>query len=133
MSNFDYEGFVIIYNHMREDGLRFVEKAFEKDCPKCVPIMVDDSILVGLDYSPCVGYANLENRDEGVYAGCTLHCTKLAKLFKHIFKNTNNLEMGAVLGGIKQKDDAIVSGYIRAVCIIPRDKLLKYIQEDDEC
>lgn len=132
MSNFAYEDYVIIYGHKREDGLIFAENAFEKNDLKNVPITIDRDVFKGLDYNPCIGYAILENRDEGVYARCTFAGTELANAVKTILLASNILASSTVVNMIKQNGTTVLSGNIQSVIIIPRTKLLRYVLEEEK-
>ena len=112
---FHYEQYITYNNIERSDNRIFTKESFKVN-PSPVPIVVGD-----WDYANVIGFAELENRDEGVYAKCSFFDTDLAKETAVMLIDRKELTMSFRAYHVKHDEDGktVIGGRIRVLIPIP--------------
>lgn len=89
MSTYDYEDYVIRYGVEQPDGTKILKDSVKKYHGETRPLVYNyykDGGTHIPDTSPenVIGMAQLENRDNGLYARCTLYDTPICSTIKEL-------------------------------------------------
>lgn len=120
---YDYEGYAIRYDVKQPDGRIVLKDAFKNCDGQTVPLVYnfyrnDGSHIPDTSPESILGMAYLENRDDGVYALCTLYDTPICTWIKKngIDGCIKGLTVFARISESRVQD--IVSGTIKAVKVV---------------
>ena len=115
MSNYDFSGWATKNNLQCSDGRIIRKDAFKDNHGTTVPLVWnhdhDDPYRV-------VGHALLENRDEGVYAYCSLNDTDLGKTAKIYVQHGDIKHLSIYANKLKQQGPNVMHGAIREVSLV---------------
>ena len=133
----DFSGYATRNDLLCGDG-RIIKKDAFKDCDgKTV------SLVWNHDHSnpeSVLGHAVLENRDDGVYAYCTLNDTEAGKHAKELVQHGDVSALSIYANKLKQNGNNVVHGVIRELSLVLAganpgayiDFVMEHSDEDDE-
>ena len=133
----DFSGYATRNDLLCGDG-RIIKKDAFKDCDgKTV------SLVWNHDHSnpeSVLGHAVLENRDDGVYAYCTLNDTEAGRHAKELVQHGDVTALSIYANKLKQNGNNVVHGIIRELSIVLAganpgayiDFVMEHSDEDDE-
>ncbi len=115
MKNYDFGGWATKTNIMCSDG-RVIRRDAFKECDGTVVPLVwnhqhDDAMNV-------LGHAMLENRENGVYAYCSLNNTEQGQNAKLLVENGDITSLSIFANKLKQQGADVVHGVIREVSLV---------------
>ena len=115
MSKYDFSGWATKNDMQCSDGRIIRKDAFKHNDGTTVPLVWnhdhDDPYRV-------VGHALLENRDEGVYAYCSLNDTDLGKTAKVYIQHGDIKYLSIYANKLKQQGPNVMHGAIREVSLV---------------
>ena len=115
MEKYDFAGWATRNNLLCSDGRTIMKDAFKECDGKTVPLVWNhqhnDPINV-------LGHALLENRDEGVYAYCSLNDTELGKTAKLQIQHGDINALSIYANKLKQQGSNVLHGAIREVSLV---------------
>lgn len=115
MEKYDFAGWATRNNLRCSDGRTIMRDAFKECDGKTVPLVWNhqhnDPINV-------LGHALLENRDEGVYAYCSLNDTELGKTAKMQVQHGDLNALSIYANKLKQQGSNVLHGAIREVSLV---------------
>lgn len=112
---YDFEGWATKNNLKCTDGLTIKKGAFKVNNGKRVPMVWNhkhDKV------SQVIGHADLEDRDEGVYARCSLNDTQSGRDAKEIVKHGDVVSLSIWANNIQQVGNDVLHGVIREVSLV---------------
>ena len=112
MNKCDFSGWVFKAG-LEYAGERVIhQNAFARDDGNIVPLL-----WIHGDYTRenMLGYAFLQNKDEGIYAYCMFNNTDLARHVKELFRRGDIYAFSALATGIEQDHGVILRGSIKEV------------------
>jgi hypothetical protein len=137
MANYDFSGWATKNNLQCSDGRIIRKDAFKDNDGTTVPLVWnhdhDDPYRV-------VGHALLENRDEGVYAYCSLNDSDLGKTAKIYVQHGDIRHLSIYANRLKQQGPNVMHGAIREVSLVLAganpgaciDNVMMHGEESDE-
>lgn len=112
----DFEGWVIKYGCVSINGKIYQTNSIRSDHGMIVPLCWSHKHD---DATSILGYALLENRDEGVYAYCKLHDhIGLKDTINSLIHNRGSVSLSPFITQVKFEDKYIVQGVIREVSLV---------------
>ena len=112
---YDFSGWATKNNLKCSDGRVIRKDAFKDNDGQIVPLVwmhqhdAPDNVL---------GHALLENRDEGVYAYCTLNDTETGKTVRELITHGDVSSLSIYANRLKQKGSDVLHGAIREVSVV---------------
>ena len=137
MANYDFSGWATKNNLQCSDGRIIRKDAFKDNDGTTVPLVWnhdhDDPYRV-------VGHALLENREEGVYAYCSLNDSDLGKTAKIYVQHGDIKHLSIYANRLKQQGPNVMHGAIREVSLVLAganpgaciDNVMMHGEESDE-
>ena len=137
MARYDFSGWATKNNLQCSDGRIIRKDAFKDNDGTTVPLVWnhdhDDPFRV-------VGHALLENRDEGVYAYCSLNDSDLGKTAKIYVQHGDIKHLSIYANRLKQQGPNVMHGAIREVSLVLAganpgaciDNVMMHGEESDE-
>lgn len=113
--NYDFSGWATRNNVKCSDGRTILKDAFKDDDGAVLPLVwnhkhdVPDNVL---------GYALLENRDEGVYAFCKFNDTESGRNAKLLVEHGDISALSIYANQLKQQGSNVLHGTIREVSLV---------------
>lgn len=98
--NYDHVDYLFHYGVEYNTDTIFYKDAFKSSDGSVVPI-VWQGYAYDLDLVNFLGYAVIENRDDGVVAKCTFNQTDQGTIVKDLFENGNELAISIYANGIQ--------------------------------
>ena len=112
---YDFSGYATKNDLTCGDG-RIIRKDAFKDCDgKTVPLVWHH---VHNDPMNVLGHADLENRDDGVYAYCSFNDTPAGQNAKELVKHGDITSMSIYANKLKQQGSNVIHGVIREVSLV---------------
>lgn len=112
---YDFGGWATKHGIRCSDGRTICKNAF-KDCDgTTVPLVYQHNHS---DLSKVIGHADLENRDEGVYAYCTLNETENGQNAKELVRHGDICALSIYANKLKQNGGDVLHGVIREVSLV---------------
>ena len=114
-NNYDFAGWATKNNYRCSDGRIILKDAFKDNDGTEVPLVwnhdhkTPDNIL---------GHALLQNRDEGVYAYCTLNDTESGQIAKSLVQHGDITSLSIYANHLKQNGPNVIHGAIREVSLV---------------
>ena len=114
-SNYDFAGWATKNNYRCSDGRVIIKDAFKDNDGTTVPLVWNhdhkspDNVL---------GHALLQNRDEGVYAYCTLNDTESGQIAKGLVQHGDITSLSIYANHLKQSGPNVIHGAIREVSLV---------------
>lgn len=112
---YDFSGWATKNNLLCSDGRTIMKDAFKDNDGMVVPLVWNHQHN---DPDHVLGHALLENRDEGVYAYCTLNDTEAGRNAKLIVQHGDVSELSIYANKLKQIGGNVMHGTIREVSLV---------------
>ena len=112
---YDFGGWATRNNLKCSDGRIIMKDAFKHDDGQTVPLVWNHRHN---DPFNVLGHAQLENRDEGVYAYCTFNDTEQGKNAKMLVQHGDVVSLSICANQLKQKGSEVMHGVIREVSLV---------------
>ena len=139
MSNksYDFSGWATRNDIRCSDGRTIRKNAFKANDGKSVPLVWNHQHN---DPNNVLGHALLENRDEGVYAYCTLNDTESGQNAKLLVKHGDVTSLSIYANQLQQDGGDVLHGTIREVSLVLAganpgafiDSIIAHGEESDE-
>lgn len=113
--NVDFSGWATRNDLLCSDGRTIRRDAFKNNDGKKVPLVWNHNHN---DPNNILGHAILENRDEGVYAYCTLNDTEAGLAAKKLIKHGDIRSLSIFANQLKQANGNVLHGMIREVSLV---------------
>ena len=137
MDDFDFSGWATKANLKCSDGRIIMKNAFKHNDGQTVPLVWNHE-----HNSPeyVLGYALLENRDEGVYARCKFNNTESGNTAKLLVQHGDVKALSIYANQLKQNMSNVIHGNIREVSLVLAganpgayiESVIKHGEESDE-
>lgn len=113
--SYDFEGWASKNDLKCADGLTIRKDAFRVNDGKRVPLVYNHGHN---SVSDILGHADLENRDEGVYARCSFNNTSSGRDAKEAVKHGDVVSLSIWANNLEQVGNDILHGVIREVSLV---------------
>lgn len=113
--NVDFSGWATRNDLLCSDGRTIRKDAFKNNDGQKVPLVWNHNHN---DPNNILGHATLENRDNGVYAYCTLNDTEAGLAAKKLIKHGDIRSLSIFANQLKQADGNVLHGMIREVSLV---------------
>lgn len=113
--NVDFSGWATRNDLLCSDGRTIRKDAFKNNDGQKVPLVWNHNHN---DPNNILGHAMLENRDNGVYAYCTLNDTEAGLAAKKLIKHGDIRSLSIFANQLKQADGNVLHGMIREVSLV---------------
>lgn len=115
MDKYDFSGYATRVNLKCSDGRIIMKDAFKDDDGKRVPLVWNHRHG---DVTEVLGHADLENREDGVYAYCTFNDTENGKIGKALVEHGDVNALSICANKLKQVGSQVMHGIIREVSLV---------------
>ena len=115
MEQYDFSGWATVNDHTCSDGRIIRQNAFLENDGKTVPLVWNHQHNDPLNV---LGHALLENRDEGVYAYCSLNDTEAGQNAKRLVEHGDVSALSIYANQLKQHGGDVIHGSIREVSLV---------------
>lgn len=112
---YDFSGWATRANLKCSDGRTIMRDAFKQNDGQKVPLVWDHQHD---DLNEVLGHALLENREDGVYAYCSLNDTEAGKTAKLLIQHGDISALSIYANQLKQNMSNVVHGNIREVSLV---------------
>lgn len=113
---FDFSGWATKYNVKCSDGRTILKHAFKDDDTKVIPLVWNHNHV---EADNVLGHAYLEERDEGIYAYCSLNDTDQGKNAKELVQHGDITSLSIFANKLKQNSNKeVMHGIIREVSLV---------------
>lgn len=112
---YDFAGWATKNDILCSDGRTIRKNAFKDNDGQTVPLVYNHDHK---NIDSVIGHALLENRDNGVYAYCTLNTTPSGIKAKEMIKNGDVRSLSIYANQLRQNGSDVVHGYIREVSLV---------------
>lgn len=137
MEKFDFSGWATRNNLKCSDGRVIMKDAFKDNNGQKVPLVWNHQHNEPFNI---LGHALLENREEGVYAYCTLNNTDSGRQAKLLVEHGDVSALSIYANQLRQQGPNVVHGAIREVSLVLAganpgafiDSIIKHGEESDE-
>ena len=114
-SEYDFGGWATKNDLLCADGRTIRRNAFRDDDGRTVPLVYQHNHE---DPTRVIGHALLENRDEGVYAYCSLNATDTAQHVKECVRHGDINGLSIYANKLKQNGGDVLHGVIRELSVV---------------
>ena len=115
MEKFDFSGWATKANLKCSDGRTIMKDAFKHNDGQTVPLVWNHQHN---DPNEVLGHALLENREDGVYAYCSLNDTETGKTAKLLVQHGDVVALSIYANQLKQNMNHVIHGNIREVSLV---------------
>ena len=115
MKNYDFGGWATKTNIMCSDGRIIRRDAFKECDGLTVPLVWNHQHNEAMNV---LGHAQLENREDGVYAYCSFNGTEQGQNAKLLVQNGDITSLSIYANKLKQKGSDVIHGIIREVSLV---------------
>lgn len=115
MGKFDFSGWATRNDLLCGDGRTIRKNAFAHNDGQTVPLIWNHDHN---NQNAVIGHALLENRDDGVYAYCTLNDTESGKHAKELVKHGDIRSLSIYANKLKQVGGDVIHGTIRELSLV---------------
>ena len=137
MGKFDFSGWATRNNLKCSDGRVIMKDAFKDNNGQKVPLVWNHQHNEPFNI---LGHALLENREEGVYAYCTLNNTDSGRQAKLLVEHGDVSALSIYANQLRQQGPNVIHGAIREVSLVLAganpgafiDSIIKHGEESDE-
>ena len=137
MEKFDFSGWATRNNLKCSDGRVIMKDAFKDNNGQKVPLVWNHQHNEPFNI---LGHALLENRDEGVYAYCTLNNTDSGRQAKMLIEHGDVSALSIYANQLRQQGPNVIHGAIREVSLVLAganpgafiDSIIKHGEASDE-
>lgn len=135
MATYDFSGWATRNNLLCSDGRTILKDAFKDNDGQTVPLVWSHQHN---DPTNVLGHARLENRNEGVYAYCTLNNTKNGEHARLMVQHGDVSALSIYANQLKQQGSNVLHGAIREVSLVlaganPGAYIDSVIRHGEEC
>ena len=134
---YDFGGWATKANLLCSDGRVIMPDAFAHNDGQRVPLVWNHQHS---DPDHILGYADLENRPEGVYAHCKFNETDTGNVAKQLVQHGDIVSLSIYANGLTEKKSHVTHGNIREVSLVLAganpgafiDSIMKHGEESDD-
>lgn len=113
---YDFSGWATKYNVKCSDGRTILKHAFKEDDSKVIPLVWNHNHV---EADNVLGHAYLEERDEGIYAYCSLNDTEQGRNAKELVQHGDITSLSIFANKLKQNvNKEVMHGVIREVSLV---------------
>ena len=113
---YDFSGWATKYNVKCSDGRTILKHAFKEDDSKVIPLVWNHNHV---EADNVLGHAYLEERDEGIYAYCSLNDTEQGRNAKELVQHGDITSLSIFANKLKQNGNKeVMHGVIREVSLV---------------
>lgn len=113
---YDFSGWATKYNVKCSDGRTILKHAFKEDDTKVIPLVWNHNHV---EADNVLGHAYLEERDEGIYAYCSLNDTEQGRNAKELVQHGDITSLSIFANKLKQNGNKeVMHGVIREVSLV---------------
>lgn len=112
---YDFSGWATRNNIRCSDGRTIRKNAFQADNGETVPLVYNHDHK---DPEKVIGHALLENREDGVYAYCSLNNSRLGQIAKEQVTHGDITALSIYANQLKQNGSDVIHGKIREVSLV---------------
>ena len=113
---YDFSGWATKYNIKCSDGRTILKHAFKGDNDKTIPLVWNHNHI---EADNVLGHAYLEERDEGIYAYCSLNETEQGKNAKELVQHGDITSLSIFANKLKQNSNKeVMHGEIKEVSLV---------------
>ena len=113
---YDFSGWATKYNVKCSDGRTILKHAFKEDDAKVIPLVWNHNHV---EADNVLGHAYLEERDEGIYAYCSLNDTEQGRNAKELVQHGDITSLSIFANKLKQNGNKeVMHGVIREVSLV---------------
>lgn len=113
---YDFSGWATKYNVKCSDGRTILKHAFKEDDNKVIPLVWNHNHV---EADNVLGHAYLEERDEGIYAYCSLNDTEQGRNAKELVQHGDITSLSIFANKLKQNGNKeVMHGVIREVSLV---------------
>ena len=113
---YDFSGWATKYNVKCSDGRTILKHAFKDDDTKVIPLVWNHNHV---EADNVLGHAYLEEREEGIYAYCSLNDTDQGKNAKELVQHGDITSLSIFANKLKQNSNKeVMHGIIREVSLV---------------
>lgn len=113
---YDFSGWATKYNIKCSDGRTILKHAFKEDDSKVIPLVWNHNHV---EADNVLGHAYLEERDEGIYAYCSLNDTEQGRNAKELVQHGDITSLSIFANKLKQNvNKEVMHGVIREVSLV---------------
>lgn len=113
---YDFSGWATKYNIKCSDGRTILKHAFKEDDNKVIPLVWNHNHV---EADNVLGHAYLEERDEGIYAYCSLNDTEQGRNAKELVQHGDITSLSIFANKLKQNvNKEVMHGVIREVSLV---------------
>ena len=113
---YDFSGWATKYNVKCSDGRTILKHAFKEDDNKVIPLVWNHNHV---EADNVLGHAYLEERDEGIYAYCSLNDTEQGRNAKELVQHGDITSLSIFANKLKQNvNKEVMHGVIREVSLV---------------
>ena len=113
---YDFSGWATKYNVKCSDGRTILKHAFKEDDTKVIPLVWNHNHV---EADNVLGHAYLEERDEGIYAYCSLNDTEQGRNAKELVQHGDITSLSIFANKLKQNvNKEVMHGVIREVSLV---------------
>ena len=113
---YDFSGWATKYNIKCSDGRTILKHAFKEDNDKVIPLVWNHNHV---EADNVLGHAYLEERDEGIYAYCSLNETDQGKNARELVQHGDITSLSIFANKLKQTvNKEVMHGTIREVSLV---------------
>lgn len=113
---YDFSGWATKYNIKCSDGRTILKHAFKGDNDKTIPLVWNHNHV---EADNVLGHAYLEERDEGIYAYCSLNETEQGKNAKELVQHGDITSLSIFANKLKQNSNKeVMHGEIKEVSLV---------------
>lgn len=113
---YDFSGWATKYNVKCSDGRTILKHAFKEDDTKVIPLVWNHNHV---EADNVLGHAYLEERDEGIYAYCSLNDTEQGRNAKELVQHRDITSLSIFANKLKQNGNKeVMHGVIREVSLV---------------
>ena len=112
---YDFAGYATRFDRRCSDGRVIRKDAFKHNDGTTVPVVWNHQHN---DLTNVLGHALLENRDDGVYAYCSLNDTEIGQHAKRLVEHEDVTALSIYANQLKQRGNDVLHGEIREVSLV---------------
>ena len=113
---YDFSGWATKYNVKCSDGRTILKHAFKEDDSKVIPLVWNHNHV---EADNVLGHAYLAERDEGIYAYCSLNDTEQGRNAKELVQHGDITSLSIFANKLKQNvNKEVMHGVIREVSLV---------------
>lgn len=113
---YDFSGWATKYNVKCSDGRTILKHAFKEDDTKVIPLVWNHNHV---EAENVLGHAYLEERDDGIYAYCSLNDADQGKNAKELVQHGDITSLSIFANKLKQNSNKeVMHGVIREVSLV---------------